>query len=86
MALHHIDETSCTAYQVYENVSEGSPVSPVFENAAELMSWLEKQGVSRESADAFVRQGFAPSFVLRSDGEIVAGIEGSALGRESKGT
>lgn len=44
----------CTAYQIYENVTEGSPVSPVFDSGAKLVTWLVDQGVSHDAADAFL--------------------------------
>lgn len=64
-----------TCYQVYEDVSEGTPVSPVFASEAELRRWLVDQGVPAVSAEAFIAQGFAPSFVLEADG-LVDGITG----------
>ena len=33
-----------THYQIYETVSEGTPVSPVFETLEELKVWLVRQG------------------------------------------
>lgn len=70
-----------TAYQVYETVSEGTPVSPVFRTRADLIRWLtapipwdEKypdlsvQGMSREQAERFVGAGWAPSAVIDANG------------------
>ena len=58
-----------TWYQVYEDVSEGTPVSPPFETAEELIDylaangdfWAQKSGTpppTREAAAQFVRNGF----------------------------
>jgi hypothetical protein len=63
-------------YQAYEDVSEGTPVSPIFSSGDVLIAWLQAQGCSRDAAEAFLRQGFAPSFVIKRDGSIVPGIEG----------
>lgn len=63
--LYKTDPTLLTAYQVYENVSEGTPVSPDFPTLEALNAWLTKQGLSPEQAQAFVEDGHAPSFVVR---------------------
>lgn len=46
-----------TAYQVYETVSEGTPMSPVFLNLDELTGWLVGQGYSRQAAEQFAKDG-----------------------------
>jgi hypothetical protein len=76
--LYQLDIQQRTAYQIYENVSDGTPVSPVFDSADELISWLITQGVSREAAEAFIAQGHAPSFVVKTSGEVVSGVEALA--------
>jgi hypothetical protein len=44
------DEARC--YQLYENISEGTPVSPVFETLKELEDWLVKnEGISKQEAE-----------------------------------
>lgn len=64
-----------TCIQMYETVSEGTPVSPVFETPEELVDYLVEHGDywdqsrghggrSRESAEAFVKSGWAPSFAI----------------------
>ena len=75
--LYELEPGLRSEYQVYENASEGTPVSPVFSSADMLIAWLLAQGISRAAAEAFLRQGFAPSFVIKSDGSIVSGIEGA---------
>ncbi len=52
--------------QVYETVSEGTPVSPVFDSLDALTDWLVAQGYSRPAAEAFAREGWASSMVLTS--------------------
>jgi len=80
-----------TWYQVYETVSEGTPVSPPFATKEELIDylveygdfWDQKRGHggrSREAATAFVNSGWVPSMVV-ADGKIFAGIDSSILQR-----
>ena len=58
-------EESRTAIQIYETVSEGTPVSPVFTTTEEAVDWvIENWGRSREAAEQFVKAGWAPSFVM----------------------
>jgi hypothetical protein len=57
-----------TAYQMYETVSEGTPVSPVFLTVDELRAWLLAQGHSEKAADEFIRLGFAFSFIVGPKG------------------
>ncbi len=57
-------------WQVWETVSEGSPISPVFSDSYLLIDWLKEQGYSRDAARAFVERQWAPSMVMAisSDG------------------
>ena len=59
-----------THYQVYENVSEGTPVSPVFATLDALVEWLVSEGYSRTAAENFAKTGWAMSakFIIRPDG------------------
>lgn len=66
-------------WQVWETVSEGSPITPVFPTAAALVDHLSTVGTTwdqrsyswspakgpwrREAAEAFVASGWAPSFI-----------------------
>jgi hypothetical protein len=52
-------------YQVYETVSEGSPVSPVFATLAEVENWLVEQGYSTGAAKGFIEAGSAPSMMVQ---------------------
>lgn len=79
-------ESEATWFQVYETVSEGTPVSPPFATREELVEYLiahgdfwaqsrGEGGVSRKAAVAFVMEdGFVPSLIVE-DGKITAGIE-----------
>jgi len=74
-----------TWFQVYETVSEGSPVSPPFATEEELIQYLHKNGdfwaqsrsqqpPSLEAATQFVKKdGWAPSFIV-NNGVITEGI------------
>jgi hypothetical protein len=67
-------------WQVWETVSEGSPVSPVFATAEELIEYLVEggdesdrkhgePGVSREAATRFVKEtGWVPSGMMSGGG------------------
>lgn len=73
-------------FQVWETVSEGTPVSPPFATREELIDylaangdfWDQKRGDgpwSRESAERFVAMGWAPSMMMvqsAAGSEIVA--------------
>lgn len=66
------EEASC--FQIYEDVSEGTPLSPVFDTIQELENWLvENEGYSREQANSFCNSGWAPSFIIHN-GVITDGI------------
>jgi hypothetical protein len=64
-------EAEATAYQVYETVSEGTPVSPVFETLDALVAWLVSQGHSEHAARRFAETGWAPSMVMHRNGNSV---------------
>jgi len=56
-----------TCYQIYETVSEGTPVSPVFTFLGDLEDWLVDQGYSRKAAERFAEDGWAPSMLVVTD-------------------
>jgi hypothetical protein len=66
-------EAEATAYQIYENVSEGSPVSPVFANKDAMRDWLIGEGYSAHAADDFIEQGWAFSMMI-ANGRVFEGI------------
>jgi len=61
------EQQASMGFCMYENVSEGTPVSPVFATKEEIADWLVEQGHSRASAAAFVDREWAPSFVMTSN-------------------
>lgn len=56
-----------THYQIYENVTEGTPISPIFSTKEEILEYLLTVGNDwddpyvREYAEEFVERGWAPS-------------------------
>jgi len=65
-----------THFQMYETVSEGTPVSPVFETLEDLENWLvNSEGYSRAAANKFCKSGHAFSLVI-SNGKVQDGIAG----------
>ncbi|KOG33269.1 hypothetical protein, partial [Streptomyces resistomycificus] len=74
-------------WQLWETVSEGSPISPVFAAAEELADWMSSPAYtwgavkadsdrpSYESALSFVKSGWAPSFVSTAQTGVVSGVE-----------
>lgn len=67
-------------WQVWETVSEGSPVSPVFATADELATWMSdpargNRWVPPATAAKFIADGWAPSFVGTSTAGLVSGVE-----------
>jgi hypothetical protein len=60
----HWAPEDATHYQMYETVSEGTPVSPVFATLDELAVWLVGQGYSPQASREFCRTGWAPSMVM----------------------
>lgn len=70
-------------YQIWETVSEGSPISPVFDTPEKLARWMASpahkwetdRGTTYESWLKFItRHGWAPSMVVEN-GTIKSGVE-----------
>ena len=66
-------------YQMWETVSEGSPISPVFSRAEDLARWLTRNG--RDAGTSFEQwmrliegEGWAPSMIV-SNGEVRMGVD-----------
>jgi len=54
-----------THYQIYENVTEGTPVSPVFASLDDLIDWLmDNENVSRKAAERFAKDKYVPSMAM----------------------
>ena len=63
--LYNFGEAQCTHFQLYENVSEGTPTSPIFPTQAELFAWLRAEGCPESTISMLQEWGHAPSFVAR---------------------
>ena len=61
-------------YQVYENVTEGTPSSPAFASKEDLTKWLIEQGHSEYAAERFVEEGSVPSMLI-TNGKAVMDID-----------
>ena len=55
------EEANC--FQIYETVTEGTPVSPIFETKDEMRIWLIYKGYSEHAAQRFIEEKRAPSMV-----------------------
>lgn len=86
----HWEESERTWYQVYQTVSEGSPVTPPFATKEELIDylvangdfWDQRRGVggwTRENAESFVGRGWAPSLVVANGRVADARDQGAIL-------
>lgn len=72
-----------THYQMYEDTTEGTPISPVMDSPEALARWLADTGASAfadmpasyEHWLRVCRGGYAPSMVMDQDG-IRSGVEG----------
>lgn len=74
-------------YQLWETVSEGSPISPVFAKPEELADWLASpayersvdQGTTREQWLRFINgPGWAPSMMSSPATGLVTGVQAVA--------
>jgi hypothetical protein len=74
------EQANC--YQIYETVSEGTPVSPVFETLEDMRVWLIGQGYSEAAAAGFVKSGWVPSGMFSPQTGFVSGIEIAGLQKD----
>jgi hypothetical protein len=73
-------------YQLWETVSEGSPVSPVFPTKEAFIGHLTRvMGHSREAAENFCDDGSAPSMVM-AGGKLYEGIDSCAIPNSNETT
>jgi hypothetical protein len=68
-------EAEPTCYQLYENTSEGTPISEVFATLDELAEYLTARGHSVKAVRVFIEKGFAPSMYISKDGTVLEGID-----------
>ena len=62
-------------WQLWENVSEGSPVSPVFATKEEFADYLVEQGHNKKAVQNFIEMGWCCSMVM-VDGRFYSNIDG----------
>jgi hypothetical protein len=78
-AWERLDPPTGEGWQLWETVSEGSPVSPVFATSEDLAQWLTTRDggaaagpshrpLTIEQARGFVSRGWAPTFVADAGG------------------
>lgn len=73
-----------THYQMYEDTSEGTPISPVMETPEALARWLADNnasafagiGASYEQWLATIKRGWAVSAVIVQGRGLISGVEG----------
>ena len=73
------DPPTGEGWQLWETVSEGSPVSPVFEKSEDLEFWLIGEGYSEGAAKSFIESGWVMSGAM-VDGKFYKDIESAVLG------
>lgn len=67
-------------WQLWETVSEGSPLSPVFETSEALVGWMERErGTSRAAAERLVANGGTIASSWKVDGEWYHGDEAALV-------
>lgn len=67
-------------WQLWETVTEGSPVSPAFATADELAAWMSdpdrgRDWVTPEAAAKFIEEGWAPTGMSTPETGFVSGVE-----------
>lgn len=73
-------EATPYGWQLYETVSEGTPLSPVCATKDELAAWMSSPAAGQERrapdvAARFVAEGWAPSFFSSPQTGFVSGVE-----------
>lgn len=76
-----VDPPAGEGWQLWETVSEGSPISPVCATREEFIAWLMNDyywgsngPLTKEQAENFVESAWAPSFIVQN-GEVTEGIK-----------
>ena len=76
-------ESERTHYMMYEDTSEGTPISPAFATPEELARWLADTGASAFGSSTatyegwlrVAKGGYAPSAVIIGGGPLVSGVD-----------
>lgn len=69
-----IEPPAGEGWQMWETVSEGSPVSPVFPTKEAFVNWLISEGYSEGAAEQFAEVGHAFSMAM-ANGKIYSNLE-----------
>ena len=88
--MPEIPEGTPYGWQMYETVSEGSPVSPVCKTKDELAAWLSstaagRNQVSPAAAAAFVDAGWAPTGMSLPGHGYMSGVAASEFMNDAEG-
>jgi len=78
-----MDQESRILLMMYEDTSEGTPISPAFETAEELAQWLADTGASAfggmtasyEAWLSTIKAGSAPSAIFSPQTGFISGVE-----------
>lgn len=73
-------------WQLWETVTEGSPISPVFATGDELVEWMVADGYSREGAEGMIESGWAPSLVMSPETGVMDGVDALGILNNSTNT
>ena len=77
------DPPTGEGWQLWETVSEGSPISPVFPTRDTFIAYLVKEGYSQKAAENFAKDGWVPSMIVQ-DGNMYKNIEASEILNQEK--
>lgn len=80
-AWERTDPPEGDGWQLWETVSEGSPMSPVFDTPEGLAGWMSAPERNRhnwvpfDTAMEFIKAGWAPSLMVTPETGVVSGVE-----------
>lgn len=60
---HYIAGRECTHFQLYETVSEGTPVSPVFATKEDLVEWMKADGFADWAIESIIGSDRCPTAI-----------------------
>ncbi len=69
------DDTVC--WQVYENVTEGTPLSPVLATLDDVRAWLLDNGYDPAGVETLISTGYLPTFSAHGDASTLRRILGA---------
>ncbi len=92
MRPENIEPPAGDGWQMWEDCSEGSPISPVFKTPEELAHWLEDTGASAFGSStarydewmATIRAGYAIGSVYSTKHGMKSGVEYNKISEDEK--